>query len=227
MQEIPYIETLGESFYEESPKRYSAVVTITASLLDGDSVEVSRLCGVATNSVSNVLKSFQSKLESISSGGAKFDTVTNNRGATIISLERRYIVASQIYEHVDDLIVDLAELVLPEHCTIDCRPNQPEYEPTNEQKQQAYSKAVIDARANAEASLHGSSQKSGSVLSIKQLALSKRSSGAFGDDDWWGDSDRFTARIHVGGRGGELNLNEPSRVIFVRFLVRFALVNRE
>ncbi len=49
-----------------------------------------------------------------------------------------------------------------------------------------------------------------------------RASGAFGDEDWWGQWDLMP----IAGRGG-LEPEDQTRLVGVRFLVRFQLIHDE
>src|SRR5207247_3011355 len=102
----------------------------------------------------------------------------------------------------------------------------PFFESAREEIDRAHRDAVAEARSKAAVVASAAEGCVGRVLSARQLALRQRSSGAFGDNDWWGDLERFTPVFHIGGRG-ELDAGEPTRTIYVRFLVRFELLPNE
>lgn len=85
----------------------------------------------------------------------------------------------------------------------------------------AKEKAAILA-ASAELELAG-------VYRIEELSRAKRDSGAYGDEDWWGDSMRFLGAVAGGAASADeeeitlLDLESPKRTIWVRYKVRFAV----
>ena len=68
----------------------------------------------------------------------------------------------------------------------------------------------------------------GPVIHLEEGSSSRRSSGFTGDDDWSGDSDRFSGGGIVLAAAGdlaedneEITLENPTRTIWVKCRVRF------
>ena len=102
--------------------------------------------------------------------------------------------------------------------TVDVMVGQPIFDAATEAMQHAYYGAIEDAHAKAAVIARASGGRVGRVLSARQMPEDRNVSGALGDESLWGG-------FHVGGGGRTLDADEPTRKVFVRFLVRFELIH--
>lgn len=107
---------------------------------------------------------------------------------------------------------------------------QPEFEPSDEAKATALKDAFLDAERKAKGLAGQIGCALGRVLSVEEGGWAKRSSGFSGDPDWGGDYSRFAAAGAVLMAAGptaaeapEIELQRPTRSIFVKCRVRFEL----
>jgi len=174
------------------------------------------------NAVLDRLAPLRDRFLSLEDGGREVGFKEDRRKKYRVAKRRLLIKVDAL-----ELVKELAELCLcvknseDEEVEFDFR--QPCFKEKKEEVDVAYTEAIADARAKADVVAKASGVKIAGVQNARQLALKERSSGAFGDSDWWGDADRFAPITHVGGSGGGPKISDPTRTIFVRFLVRFSV----
>ncbi len=92
---------------------------------------------------------------------------------------------------------------------------------------QAQREAVAQARVKAEVLAQEAGVTLGDIRRVEEGGRSRRASGAFGDDDWWGDDQRFGSAgpALAGATATEdpLPTETPKRTIWVRCRVRFVI----
>ena len=218
-----YIEVLGESHYVESVRLYCVTVDVSVTLRVEEAANIRQQFDALDSRFSEAILPIREIFSSVEDGGAEVGSHHDRRNNPCRRWSRRYLFKvgsagdrNLLIETVSSIPGDPAEAV-------EATMSQPLFEALPEEAARAHKEAVEEARVKAAAVAVASGGRVGEVLSARQLALSMRSSGAYGDSDWWGDIDRFVPLRHIGGRGS-LNADEPSRLIFVRFLVRFELL---
>lgn len=220
-EDTPFIETLGEASYEERPVVYPAEVVLRVQVPFSEADQVNRLGRMLDGAVTEVLDQLSDEFESIQAGGSRLAVCRDGRRNDKTSeFEKKYLIRANDWKVIDRLTIELAGIGHTDQADVSCYPRQPEFESDKKAQTDAYSAAIEEARIHADNALAGSGKRAGDLISAKQLALAKRNSGVFGDEDWRGDTDRFAPRYHVGG-APSLEIEDPTRTIFVRFLARF------
>ena len=224
--ETSYVEILGEASYTERVRHYPVSVDLEVMYPVTESEDIHARFASLDQRFTSAVAPFRSSFTSVEDGGTKFDLVSDGRTQRSRRLSRRYLFMAESPDAQDRLIAAVSCLAAGKAETVEVSVRQPFFECGKEEIDRAHRDAVADAQAKANVVARAARGQVGRVLSVRQLALRQRSSGAFGDSDWWGDLERFTPEFHIGGRG-ELDAGEPTRTIYVRFLVRFELLRDE
>lgn len=222
--ETAYIEVLGESSYIEEVVRFplSVDVEIVVPLLD--SAEIAGRFADLDDRFTSAVAGFRKSFTSVEHGGTRVREVYVDKKEKMRGMERRYLFVATSPEVQERLISTVGTIRIKSGENISVAVRQPLFEPDPKAVAKAHGEAIQDASARAAVVAEAAGGEVGVVIHARQLAFAKRSSGAFGDSDWWGGSDRFSESFHIGSVGrGELNTTEPTRTIFVRYLVRFGL----
>ncbi len=123
---------------------------------------------------------------------------------------------------------DIEQIRQSQRETIQFHMRQPVFQADDTAVNRALQQAIIQAKQKATILATEAGVQLGNIARIEELSRTKRDSGAYGDEDWWGDSQRFaTGAAGAGVLGAEdsslPNLDTPKRTIWVRYKVRFLI----
>lgn len=218
-QEPRFIEILGESSYLERPETYPVELEIklTASLEDKQNI-IEQFSELEIPAL-ELLSKYNEKLHKLVDGGRRV-TSYRDRRKTETAISRKFLLHFASMDTLDEFWGHVLEFNSSDSKLITFEPLQPFFAADSDHEQSAHDQAMKNARQRAIKLTDASNLKLGTMISAKQLALSERHSGAYSDEDWWGDAERFRPRYHIGGIAS-IDLEEPERVVYVRYLVRY------
>ena len=145
---------------------------------------------------------------------------------------RKIILKVTDFDRLNSALEALEPLRTGERRSLTVELKQPEFDTDSAAKSAALSAAFEDAKTKAEALAEKIGATLGETLRVEEGRTARRQSGFSGDDDWYGDGDRF------GGYGGAVVLAapggagdddddftpaDPTRDIWVKCRVRFSI----
>jgi hypothetical protein len=217
-----FIEVLGESSFQEKAVSFPFEIEITASQkIEEDGNLENRLLNLEKQ-VDAVISQSKPELLEIADGGRRLTLYEHGRIKKRV-VSHKYLLSAKSSEIIDVLLRDVVNISTDEGESIVLTSKKPIFLANDEDVKIARKQAYKTAYDHAEVIAKEADTTLKGIISVKQLASGVRSSGAYADSDWSGDSDRFQS-FHVGSSGdGTLNLSEPTRTIFVRYLIKFEL----
>jgi hypothetical protein len=221
-----FIDIVGQRSYTEQARYYpiSAQLEVMLSLADAD--DIHERFRAWDERFTALITPLRSGLASVEDGSTKFDIKLDTLAQSITQrykrLTRRYRLLASSSDSRDRVVEAISGLRCTKQETVDVMIPRPIFEASATDIHRANADAVEDAHAKAAAVARASGGRVGQVLSVRQMPPHLRASGAFGDEDWWGQWDS----VHIGGSPG-LEPEDPTRLVGVRFLVRFELIHDE
>jgi hypothetical protein len=222
-----FIEVLGESFYQEKAFSFPFQIQLKIVQKVEDTFNLRESLSKLENLVIEILDQHKSELLEVANGGIEFENSEYNRIKQRI-ISRKYLCSADTYKTIASILEKVMDITTTKDESITLNPKQPKFVAETKDIDNARAQAIASAREHAEFLAQQAKSQLGSVISIRQLASKSRSSGAFSDTDWRGDSDRFE-NYHVGGTvegsAGSVSsdLSDPMRTIFLRYLIQFAI----
>lgn len=224
--EPAFIDIVGQGSYTEQALHYpiSAQLEVILPLADAD--DIHERFRAWDERFTAAITPLRSTLGAVEDGGTKFDIKLDTLAQTVTQrykrLTRRYRLLAPSSDIRDRVVEVISGLPFTKQETVDVMVPRPIFEASITEIHRANCDAVEDAHAKAAAVARASGGRVGRVQSVRQMPPRLRASGAFGDEDWWGQWDS----MHIGGSGG-LEPEDPTRLVGVRFLVRFELIHDE
>lgn len=226
--ENSYIEVIGEGSYFEEVSEYVVDLGLEVRAAKDDTA-IAEISDLRDTCIQKLVASGIGKDEIIDSGGEVWRPWFRRRKVAK-EAHHKITIKTPDVERLSKALSELEAIFANKrhNFTIDMR--QPVYDNDLTAAIEAQKHALTEARAKANALATEANVRLGSVIRIEELAKTKRSSGAFGDDDWSGDSGRFalaagaTTDLAEGAVAEEpVPTESPKRTIWVRYRVRFAI----
>lgn len=226
-----YIEVIGEGHFLETACRFIAEISLEVRAAKDDTAyaEVGEL---ARDAVAILREAGIEEGEMVEGGSDVQRPWYWKKKQVGQTATRKLILKVSDFSRLNRALEKLEPLQSrnKERKTISVSMRQPEFEADGDAKVVALKAAFLDAEKKANALAGQIGCGSGAVISVEEGGWAKRSSGFSGDEDWGGDSSRFA----MGGGGGavmagasaeeqDVELRKPTRSIFVKCRVRFAL----
>jgi hypothetical protein len=218
-----FIEIAGQACFTEQARHFPVSVQLEVMLPIADADDIHERFKAWDTRFTEAIEPLRSLFASIEDGGSKFDIKLDTQAQVVTQrkrLTRRYRFIATSSEARDRLVELVSGFPSGKQETVDVMIGQPIFDAATEAKQQANYDAIEDAHAKAAVIARASGGRVGRVLSARQMPEDRNVSGALGDESLWGG-------FHVGGGGRTLDADEPTRKVFVRFLVRFELIHND
>ena len=217
--ETHFIEVLGESSFIESPVIYPVEMEINLAAPQEEKNQLFDRFTQIESPALLLLENHKNDLKKLADGGRRLRFNQKRSGIeTVIS--RRFILHFNEMKVLDSFWGKVLEFNSDDKQYITFEPSPLLFRADKEHEQRAHEQALLAARERADCLAKASNLSLGRLISAKQLALRERESGAYSDEDWWGDAERFRDFYFIGS-SGSVEIDEPERVIYVRYLVRF------
>lgn len=225
-----YIEVIGEGEFIEHASRFIAELTLQVRAAKEETAS-SELKSFVTAAYQILLES-GIRDEEFVEGGIDFTQPWYWRKQVGQSASRKLILKVTDFSRLLGSLEKLEPLQAAnkERKTISVDMRQPEFEDSQGNKATVLSRAFVDAEQKANKLAAAMHCTLGKPLHVEEGGWSKRNSSFSGDQDWGGDSSRFGygGGLMLAAGGGaaaspEVNLQRPTRSIFVKCRVRFAL----
>ena len=223
-----YIEITGEGSYTEDAARFVTEVSVEVR-----AAKKERAFEETNDFLQEIVQTLvASGIESseIVEGGASYFRPWYLRKKAGQTAVRKVILKVTELPRLYSALEALEPLRKVERRSLDIHMRQPEFESSSTAKAAALKAAFTDAKAKASELAAEMGCELGPVIQVEEGRSARRSSGFSGDEDWWGDSDRFAGgglAVAVGGDAGAgeeaAALENPTRTIWVRCRVRFQI----
>lgn len=225
-----YIEVIGEGSFHETAARFIATVRFEVRAAKDETAlrEVSEL----VNDALALFREAGLSDEEITEGGTELHRPWHWKKQVGQNSSRQVILKVADYGRLTHALELLEPLQTKnkERKTISIEMRQPEFAETTDAQANALADAFADAKSKATKLVSAMNCRLGSPLQVEEGGLAKRNSGFSGDEDWWGDNSRFGAPGSVmlaapNDMPSEPapDLQRPTRTIFVKCRVRFAI----
>ncbi len=225
-----YIEVTGEGCFAEKAVRYVAEISIELRAAKKETVldEVRELW----TAVIALLRENGIADSEIVEGGIEYFRPWYWRKKPGQTGTRKIILKVSDFDRLNTALESLEPLVSGERRSLTVNLKQPEFDSTLHAKSNALSAAFCDARTKAETLAQKMGVRLGDVLSVEEGRTARRRSGFNGDDDWYGDGDRFgghgnavvlAAGTGAGDEDDEFSPADPTREIWIICRVRFSI----
>jgi hypothetical protein len=221
--ETAFIDIVGQGSYTEQARYYPVSAQLEVMVPVADSEDIQGRFQVWDEQFTATVAPLRSQFTAVEDGGTKLDikvdTLAQSLAQRYKRLTRRYRFVAPSAGLRDRLVEAISGIPFSKEQTVDIMIPPAVFEASAADVQRANCDAVEDAHAKAASVARTAVGRVGRILSARQMPPHLRASGAMGDEDWWGQWDSF----HIGG-GGPLETTAPTRLVSVRFLVRFELV---
>lgn len=224
-----YIEVTGEGSFIENASCFVAEVTVEVRAAKKDTVleEVGQFW---TATIASLRENGIADSE-IAEGGIDLFRPWYSRKKPGQVGSRKIILRVEQFDRLNSALEAIEPLRAGERRSLSVDLKQPEFDSTSDAKTRALSAAFIDARAKAESLSQQMGVRLGEVLRVEEGRTAHRRSGFSGDEDWYGDGDRFgdaggAIVLAAGGCAEELDEftpSNPTRDIWVKCRVRFSI----
>jgi uncharacterized protein YggE len=224
-----YIEITGEGSYTETAARFVTDISVVVRVAKKETA-FDKVNDFATEVIQTLLTSGLEESELVEGGTDYFRPwyLRKKAGQTGV---RKIIVKVADLKRLYSALETLEPLRKAERRSLNIQMRQPEFETTSESKTAALKSAFSDAKARVTELASEMGVTLGKVIHVEEGRSSHRASGFGDDDDWMGDSDRFSGggiRLAAGAGGGaedeeEVSLAHPTRTIWVKCRVRFSV----
>lgn len=222
-----YIEITGEGSYAEDAARFVTDIFIEVRAAKKESA-FDEANGFAKEVIHTLIKAGIQESELIE-GGADYFRPWYLRKKVSQTGIRKVTVKIDDLSRLYSALEMLEPLQKAERRLLNIEMRQPEFEATSNSKAAALRAAYHDAKHKATEVANEMGCKLGPVIHIEEGRSSRRSSGFTGDEDWWGDSGRFSSGVTYSPVLGsaeddeEITLENPTRTIWVKCRVRFQI----
>ncbi|QUY41457.1 SIMPL domain-containing protein [Acaryochloris marina] len=218
-----YIEVVGEGSYQECPEQVVLDVELSVRSAKEESAGKGNR-KIADALVNELLESGLTKKEIYFGGRESFVPWWKRKKAgqetrtkiTIISSRRElvYQATEQINRYIDN-----------KRITVEVSERQPVYKAPEDAEFEALEAALKNAREKAVHLAQSASCVLGEVLEIEEWKRNTRSSGSYGDPDWWGDSGAMMGAAGSAGFDDEpaSYLQGSNRTVYVKLRVRYEI----
>lgn len=222
------IEVMGEAQFEEMAQRFISDIRLEVRAVKDET------------SLQEVTELWQEAVRLLLEHGIQEDELTEGGTETFQPwywkkpvgqyTTRRILVKATEYRRLQLALESLEPLkqFKKGRTTIAIDMKQPEFENSSEARAEALVAAYKDAEAKAGRLASAMGRKLCGVICLSEGGQAIRHSGFAGDEDWWGDSSRFSSGgmiLMAGGAASDTTteLPKPTRTIFLRCRVRFAI----
>ena len=225
-----YIEVIGEGSFNETASRFIAEVTLEVRAAKDETAlrDLAELC----NDAVAILRDAGLADEELTEGGTDFRRPWYWKKQVGQNASRKLILKVSDFGR----LIRALELLEPlqsrnkERKTISVDMRQPEFADSVDAKATALADAFADAKAKATQLVSSMNCRLGVPLQVEECTHAKRNSGFSGDEDWGGDYSRFAmgGGVVLAAAAGaasqpDPDLQHPTRTIFVKCRVRFAI----
>lgn len=221
-----YIDVVGEGMFEEQVKNYIADLTIEVKASKSETA-IKEADKLKAKCIQKLIKSGLEPDQIIDAGKEVWRPWWGSRKVAKEAYQKITVKTNDV-DLLSKALSATESLFDNQRYVFTINMRQPEFEPAEGVKEEALKEAIKDARYKAVALASESGLTLTNVLQIQELKQAKRSSGAMGDWDWAGDSDRFAvaaapmALADAGGAGAP-DIESPKRAIWVKYRVRFGV----
>lgn len=219
--ESNFIEVLGEASFIETPDLYSVKMEINLTAPQEEKNQLSERFSNIEQPALSLLEKHRNDLTKLEDGGRRL-RFNEKRGGIETVISRSFILHFRKMKVLNEFWGEVLAFNSDENQYITFEPSSPVFRADKDHEQKAHEKALIAARDRAESLAMASSLRLGDLVSAKQLALKRGESGAYSDEDWWGEGERFRDFYFIGS-SGFVEVDEPERTVYVRYLVRFEI----
>ncbi|MGD8912337.1 MAG: SIMPL domain-containing protein [Candidatus Thiodiazotropha sp.] len=223
-----YIEVLGESEYEEIPKKIVVDLDITLRASKED-VAQKESKEIVNKALDQLFAKGLTKSE-VNFGGRETFTPWWKRNKAGIETQNRITIKSDNFPLVYMALDSIDRYKDNKRIIFRVSERQPVFEPDQSQIDKALEAVIDSARNKAEILAHAANGKVGEVLEIEETKRGVRGSGSYGDYDW-GDNLGITIASAAAVGAGAAEDEEPAariegnaRTVFVKYRVKFKLV---
>lgn len=225
-----YIEVSGEGCFTETASRFVAEVSVEVRAAKKETV-LEEVREFWDSAIALLRKNGIADSE-IVEGGIDYFRPWYWRNKPGQTGTRKIILKVSDFDRLNSALEALEPLRAGERRSLTVDLKQPEFESTTDSKSNALSAAFDDAKAKAEALVQKMGAVLGDVLRVEEGRTARRRSGFSGDDDWYGDGDRFggyggavvlAAGAGAGDEDDEFTPANPTRDIWVKCRVRFSI----
>ena len=232
MDAVRYIEVTGEGCFTETANCYVAEVSVEVRAAKKETV-LEEVREFWTAAIASLRENGIADTE-FAEGGIDYLRPWYWRKRSGQTGTRKIILKVADFDRLNSALEALESLRLGERRTLSVDLKQPEFDSSSDAKSNALCAAFGDAKFKAETLAKQMGANLGNVLLLEEGRAARRRSGFSGDDDWYGDGDRF------GGYGGAVVLAagggaagddddfspaDPTRDIWVKCRVRFSVTS--
>jgi uncharacterized protein YggE len=225
-----YIEVIGEGQFVETASRFIAELTLEVRATKDETAfrEVAELCSEALA----ILRDAGIGDDEIIEGGTDIRLPWYWKKKAGQSAARKVVLKVAEFGRLNHALEQLEPLQSrnKERKTVSVDMRQPEFQDAGGAKANALAQAFEDAWAKAERLAIAMNCELGRPIQFEESGWARRNSGFSGDEDWGGDYSRFASgggfMWAAGGAAAaepEPDLQRPTRTIFVKCRVRFAI----
>lgn len=227
-----YIEVTGEGCFTEIANRFIAEVTAEVRAAKKETV-LNEVREFWTEVIASLRENRIADTE-ISEGGVDCFRPWYWHKKPGQTGTRKVILKVSEFERLNTALEALEPLRASERRSLTVAFKQPEFDSSSEAKSNALSAAFSDALAKAKTLAHQMGVNLAEVIRVEEGRISRRRSGFSGDNDWYGDDDRFggyggavmlAASDSTGGEDSEYTPADPTRDIWVKCRVRFSITS--
>lgn len=225
-----YIEVIGEGQFIETACRFIAEVVLEVRAAK-DETAFAEVGELARDAVS-ILREAGLSEDEIGEGGSDVQRSWYWKKQVGQTAARKVILKVSDFTRLNRALEKLEPLQSrnKERRTVRVDMRQPEFEARSQAKAAALAAAFVDAKEKAAQLAARMGRQLGQVISAEEGGWARRGSGFSGDEDWGGDYSRFALGGFAVPAAGvaaapepDVELQKPTRTIFVKCRVRFAL----
>lgn len=141
----------------------------------------------------------------------------------------RLTVKHQNIDLINSAVSSLEPLLANQRYSFTLDMKQPVFKPEADGVEKALKQAYANASQKARILALSAGVTLGGVLQIEELSKAKRNSGAYGDEDYWGDEGRYggTGGIAFSGAAEKPAIRSPKRTVWLRYRIRFEVMPKD
>lgn len=226
-----YIEVTGEGCFTETANRYVAEVSVEVRAAKKETV-LDEVREFWTAAIASLRENGIADAE-IAEGGIDYFRPWYWRKKPGQTGTRKIILKVPDFDRLNTALEALEPLRSGNRRSLTVDLKQPEFDSSSEAKSNALTAAFNDAKTKAETLAQQMGVILGDVLRVEEGRTARRRSGFSGDDDWYGDGDRFGGyggAVVLAAGGGSAEDNDftpadPTRDIWVKCRVRFSITS--
>lgn len=226
-----YVEVVGEGQYVETAVRFIADVTLEVRAARDETAQ--RGVGELWDEALTLLRDAGILDDEIVDGGGELQRpwyAKRQAGQIAVRKIVLRVADSDRLTHALELLEPL-QVGHEGRRTISVAMCQPEFADEGDGRAMALAIAFRDAQTKASRLVEAMNGRLGQPIQVTEVGMSRRNSGCLGDPDWSGDASRFDAShgvvLMAGESASQPEPATPTRTVFVKCRVRFALVDAE